>query len=204
MAKGGDVDALQRRLHGMATAMEQAQRTTAANAGELIRSETDKRIKAAAGGDGVLSGMTRTTGGRSKAKPRPMGARVRVRKGSMGWEALVRATGPVHLVERDVAPHVVTSRHAKGAEFTRQSKAGRTVKGRSTRESRQASVLFGLGLEGGGRRAVLHWGGSNYARWTVASSKGRQPWAKGVDAARPRLGEIQAQAQRAAIRSALR
>lgn len=196
-------DPIFRRLEQLPVVIHAAQRQVADDAGRLIAQTTEKRIREASGGDGVLSGMMRATGTRSTRKPKPMGTFHRVEPRPGGFQAYVRATGPVHLVEHDVARHIVVSRWAKGAGYTRTTKAGKTVQGRSTRESRVASVAFGLGAAGGGRRAVLHWG-SVFARYSYASSKGRQPWKRGVDEARPRLGEIQAAAQRAAIRSALR
>lgn len=203
MAATTNVDQLVRRLEAIGPAMEAAQRTVAQRSGELVRASTERNIMAATGGDGVLSGMTRTTGGRSKRPPRPIRVRSRVERRGTGWQAFVKASGPMPLIERDVDRHIVVSRHAQGATYTRTTKTGKTRTGRSTRQSRVASVAFGLGAAGGGRRAVLHWG-DNYARYTFASSKGRHPWRRGVDQAAPQFGQIQAEAQRAAIRQALR
>jgi len=65
-------------------------------------------------------------------------------------------------------------------------------------------VALGLGAAGGGRRAVLNLGGGVFRRWTIASSKGREPWRQGVKEATPQLAAIQTRVQRAAIGSALR
>jgi len=199
-------DQLFRRIEALPTVMAAAQRQVAEEAGRLIVSTTERRIMDATGGDGVLSGMTRTTKGR-RSTPRPMGASSKIEPSPTGARAFVRARGAVHLVEHDIARHVVVSRWAQGDESTREDrvlKSGAIRKGRATNKSRIASVEAGLGARGGGRRAVLNLGGGTYRRWTTASSKGRQPWKRGVDDARPQLAEIQARAQRAAIRSALR
>lgn len=174
---------LGRKFDTLSREIEYRQAEAQRNAAKVVQRSVMTRLRAATGGDLMLSGMNATKAPTRSGKPRAkgkMGVRIAPERGGGGL--LVAATGPVQLVESDVQKHIVTSRYSKGAGYTRTTKAGRVVKGRSTRESRAASVALGLGATGGGRRAVLHWGG-NYARWTVASSKGREPWRKGVDAA---------------------
>lgn len=156
------------------------------NAAKVVEHSVLRRMASATGGDMVLSGMTRTTGTRRGGSRGKVGVKTKVDTFGGNMSATVRATGPAHLVESDVKRHPVVSRYAKGAAYTRTTKSGRVVRGRSSRQSRSASVLFGLGAAGGGRRAVLHWGGNNYARYVFAESKGRHPWAKGVSAAEPK------------------
>lgn len=182
---------LGRKFDSLSREIEQRQVESARNGARVIEREVTGKLRAATGGDFALSGMNRsatlTKSGKERSKGR-MAVRVRPARGETG-AFLVAATGPVPLVENDVAKHIVVSRFAKGAGFTRTTKTGRTVKGRSSRQSRIASVAFGLGAEGGGRRAVLHWGGSNYARYTTASSKGRHPWRNGVRESRDRAAK---------------
>lgn len=167
----------------LARNLESVQKGAARSGARVIEQAVQREMRAATGGDLVLSGMTRTTGPKrsNSGGIKKIGVKVRPMRDGV----LVAATGPAQLVENDVKPHIVTSRHAKGAAYTRTTKAGKTVKGRSTRESRQASALFGLGVTGGGRRAVLHWG-NNFARFTRSSSKGRHPWRNGVRQSRDR------------------
>jgi hypothetical protein len=157
-----------------------------------------------------LSGTSRTTGGKRKligpvlpSAGRKIGVRTKTTTSSK-TSVLVSATGPLQLVENDVAPHIVVSRHAKGAGFERVNAKGRKVKGRNTIQSRQASVLFGLGAGGGDRRAVLHWGGNIYARYVIASSRGRHPWRASVNEVTPKVAEIHGKATVEVLESALR
>ena len=172
------------RLDRYAKGIEARQKEAARAGARVVEREVNGRLRRATGGDGVLSGTTRTTGGRRQSQGRRMRVLTRPARSNPDGQ-FVSITGPAHLVENDVKRHVVVSRHAKGAGYTKVNARGRSVRGRSTRESRQASVLFGLGAGGGGRRAVLHWG-DNYRRFTFAESKGRHPWRDGVRAARPK------------------
>lgn len=179
---------LGRKFDSLSREIEQRQVESARDGARIIEQAVNGRLRAATGGDFALSGINRsatlTKSGKERSKGR-MGVKVRPARGETG-AFLVAATGPVQLVENDVQKHIVVSRYAKGASFTRTTKAGRTVKGRSSRQSRIASVAFGLGAGGGDRRAVLHWGGNNYARYTTASSKGRHPWRNGKRASEGR------------------
>lgn len=176
--------------------IEKRQKEAARAGAVVIDREVTRRLKAATGGDLVLSGMTRTTGGKRSGSKRPM--RVKIGPARQSDGVFVSITGPAQLVENDVAKHIVVSRHAKGAGYTKVNAKGNTVKGRATRQSRQASVAFGLGAAGGGRRAVLHWG-NNWARYTTASSKGRHPWRNGVRAARPKAAREMARVESGAL-----
>lgn len=171
---------------------------------ELAAGET-KRVTVglmakATGGDLVLSGMTRTTGPKrsTSANRGKVGVRYKVEQRTAGAQAFVSATGPAHLVENDVKKHPVVSRYARTSEGVQYvTKGGAVRKSRTNRQVRGIAVMAGIATTGD-RRAVLHWG-NRYARYTVASSKGRHPWERGMDAMRPRVPQIVAQANRRAL-----
>lgn len=172
---------LSRKFDALARGIEQRQ-TTAARAGAaVIGRQVTSNLRAATGGDMMLSGMSRTTTARKGARggAKKMGVRVFPARDD---GVIVKATGPVQLVENDVPPHFVVSRHAKGAQ--RLGTNGRRL--RATRQSRIASVAFGEGAAGGGRRAVLRLSDGRFRRFTIASSKGRHPWRNGVRQSRDR------------------
>lgn len=174
---------LGRKFVSLARSVEQRQQRATAAGAAIIEREVRGRVRSATGGDLILSGTNRTTGSKRSAKPGAKRIDVRAERSKASTGTVVRMIGPAQLVENDVAKHIVTSRYVKGAGYTRVNAKGKTVKGRTTRQSRQASVAFGLGAAGGGRRAVLHWG-NNWARYTTASSKGRHPWRDGVAVSR--------------------
>lgn len=188
------------KMVALATAIEGRSSESVERSAFAIKKRVAKRVAAATGGDSILSGTTVGKNGKINTRGKKIGVRYRLSKGKAKPSAIVGMTGPADLVENDQARHIVTSRYAKGAGYQRLTKTGRTVKGRSTKESRAASVLFGLGAEGGGRRAVLHWGGI-YARYTEAESKGRHPWKDGVKEATGDIPKIHAEVNRAAIKS---
>lgn len=168
---------LSRKFARLADGIERST-TPAERAGAaIIEREVRGKVRAATGGDFALSGMQRK--GATSTRGR-IGVRSEPARGREG--RIVRMTGPAQLVENDVDKHYVVSRYAKGAQ--RIGANGRRL--RSTRQSRIASVAFGQGAAGGGRRAVLNLGNGKYLRWTVAYSKGRHPWRDGVRTSRPR------------------
>jgi len=179
----------------MVEAIETRQKVAVERVAANTKKHLERELSAASGGNMALSGFSRTTGGRRKvAGPLQPGVGKKIGVGYKtfpdGRGALISGRGPIPLVEHDIPKHVVVSRHARGAGFTRTNAKGKQVKGRNSIGSRNASVLFGLGAAGGGRRAVLHWGGNIFARYTFASSKGRQPWAKGSRAAGGEVARI--------------
>lgn len=156
----------------------------------------------ATGGDLILSGTTRTTGPKRTTKATgtkgKIGVRYKIEQRPAGAQAFVAATGPAQLVENDVKKHPVVSRYAKASERVQYVTRGGSVRtSRANRQVRGIAVMAGIATTGD-RRAVLHWG-NRYARYTVASSKGRHPWERGMTAMRPRVPQIVAQANRRAL-----
>lgn len=161
---------LAQKFDDLARGVEKRQKDAERAGGRVIERAVGIRVRAATGGDGKLSGMG------------PKGRRITVATRSTSAGALVKLNGPAQLIENDVDKHYVVSKYAKGAQ--RIGANGRKL--RATRRSRIASVAFGQGAAGGGRRAVLNLGNGQFRRWTVAYSKGRHPWRDGVRVSRGR------------------
>jgi hypothetical protein len=172
----------------------------------IVEKSVDAKLVAALGADRILSGTTRTTGTKKatgKSKKGRIAVTAKPLNGGPSAQILIGLTGPAQLIENDVKKHIVVSKWVKGAAYTKVNAKGKTVKGRATRQSRIASVAFGLGAAGGGRRAVLHWGGNIFARYTTASSKGKHPWRDGVAQSQSQVLAAHAQVQRQALRSVI-
>lgn len=124
----------------------------------VIKKGVQSRLVDAIGADRRMSGVGKR------------GARVNVRydvKGTVNPTALLRMTGPAHLIERNTSPHTITAR----ARTT-------TMSGRRRRGASALSL-------GNGRFAasVKHPG-----------TKGKQPFERGVNAAAPSAQKILANA----------
>lgn len=175
-----------------------AGRSAALDSAKLIQRQVDTRVLARTGSDRVLSGMTRSS--KRRRKGRPIRIVTKPRLSGPKPSVLVSAKGPMPLIENDIAPHTVVSQWVTGPARLRRNAKGKLVESRrkSSKASRIAAVELGLGAAGGGRRAVMHWG-NVWTRYVSASSKGTQPWRKGVDEVKPKIGLIHGQAQRSAI-----
>lgn len=174
---------LSRKFAKLADEIEKRQATASREGAQVIAKRVRTNVRGATGGDFILSGSTRTTGLTRKGRPR-QAARIDVftaKARTVKDGSFVGMKGPAQLIENDVPKHYVTSRWATGAQNI-SAKTGRKI--RATRRSRIATVAFGQKLTGGDRRAVLNFGNGVYKRWTVAYSKGRKPWARGVASAR--------------------
>lgn len=123
------------------------------------------RIDQATGGDRLLSGM----GNKGK-----MGVRYdKVRGASTSHSVVVRATGPMHLVERDVRPHWIAPKEGGRKRHAR---------------ARQAAFINAMT---GARislvsKGVLRFSDGSFRRWAAkgGGSKGRHPFERGVEASR--------------------
>lgn len=133
-------------------------RAAALEATTLIRAE----IRKASGGDMRLSGAARN------GKGAKVGAGFDI-KGSTNPTALIRAYGPIQLIERDTAPHLIMARSRfviRGGVRVRQgrrSAAGRRLRG----------------------KAALTIGGGFYASAQHPGTKGKRPFARGAERAAP-------------------
>lgn len=191
---------LARKFQALADEIERRQ-TPAAKAGaQVVAKEVRRNVRQATGGDMILSGSTRTTARTRSGRARRV-ARVDVftapSKAVKGG-SFVGMRGPAHLVENDIAKHYVFSRYARAAGSKRISRSvpmlgadgqalrTRAGKIRRRRIDTRAEAFGAGGAVGGDRRAVLNLGGGNFKRWTVAYSKGRKPWKRGVQATRGR------------------
>ncbi len=125
----------------------------------LVQKSTLGLMAKASGGDLVLNHV---------GKGAPIGVTIK----SEGDGLLVKATGPVQLVENRIREHLVVPKHtgvARGSGFRR------------SRKGRSEAVDNGSGIYG--PRDVLNLGGGRYVRWvSVPAHNGKHPWRKGVDA----------------------
>lgn len=154
-------------VQGTIAALNEAQRRGVQVAALEVTNTVRAEIRKVAGVDMRLSGAGR--GG----KGAKVGARYDI-KGSTNPTALVRANGPIQLVERDTRPHVIVSRSrfvARGGLRVRQgrrSAAGRRLRG----------------------KAALTIGGSLRAWAMHPGTKGQRPFGRGVEKSAPKTPRI--------------
>ena len=148
----------------------------------MIEQAVQREMRAATGGDLVLSGMTRTTGPKrsNSGGIKKIGVKVRpVRDG-----VLVAATGPAHLVENDIKPHIVTSRHARGGLHPHHEG------GQDRQGSVHPRVTTGLSAVRTGRDWRRSSGGPALGQQLrpvhEVVVEGRHPWRNGVRQSRDR------------------
>lgn len=149
----------------------------------------------ATGGDQRLSGV-----GRRGAK---IGIRFDVKGGRANrFSSLVRATGPAHLIEKRIRPHLITPRRSGGRRNL--NRAARTVGGRA-----QLNSVLGdaTGLGAGTTRPLLI-PGVGFRAWArhpgIPASAQPKPFEKGLKVARPKAVDAMQKANVEAFRRALR
>lgn len=107
----------------------------------------------------------------------PPGAKVGVRydvKGEQNPTALVRATGPLHLVENPIKPHTIIPKDIGRSQ-------GRSKKARRAAKQQLYSALFGG--EFSGQKPLTTPYGPRYRVKHTGVSRQPQPWKKGVQKA---------------------
>ncbi len=141
--------------------------TTVSSSALKAKTVQEAALRAASGGDMVLSGANRAKGRKGGAK---LGVRFKLEGGTGNPSALLAATGPVQLVENNTSGHVIRSAYASGAG--RKGFIGPTA------------GQFGGGGRGG--KAVLRIPGVGFRRSARhPGTKGKKPWANGRKAAEP-------------------
>ena len=160
-----DLHDLARAMHALPDELQAAQRRGVQQAALEVTREIRAEIRVATGGDSRLSGV-----GRRGAR---VGARFDV-KGTRNPTALVRATGPQHLLEHDTKTHTITPRKR------RRGKA---------KGARGALRL----ADGEFRASAMHPG-----------TKAKRPFGKGATRAQPRTGPIFDREVQNGIRRALK
>lgn len=133
-------------------------------------------IRAGSGGDSRLSNV-----GRNGAR---VGARYDI-QGARNPTALVRATGPLHLLDNPTKPHQITAKVKKGR----------------SRASRSAFYNAIFGGDGGfaNTTPMRTPYGPRY-RVNHPGTKGKQTWKRAVDAASPAIPRLFAAQQRTELR----
>lgn len=111
--------------------------------------------------------------GRMRNVGSPPGARVGVKydvKGTKNPTALVRAIGPLHLVENPIKPHMIIPK-----------KTGRGAKGRGSRRANQQALYDALfGGRYAGQKPLRTPYGPRYRVEHPGVSTPKRPWAKGM------------------------
>lgn len=167
----------------MATLEKRMDANVAASVGKaalVIKTAVQANLVSALGPNQRMSGVgRRSTASKGGAK---VGVRYDV-KGKKNPTALLRMTGPAQLVERDTKPHTIIPRSV-----------GR-VQGRRTKDNRRAAkqnlydALFGGTFGGGGKPLAL--GNGRFAmRVQHPGTKGKHPFERGVERARPAAERI--------------
>lgn len=128
----------------------------------LIATAVRKEVAVATRGRNRLSGV-----GRNGAK---VGVRYDVR-GTTNPVGLVRATGPLHLIESDTAAHMILPRGVGRAQ-------GRSKAARRAAKQSLYDALFGAGGFSSATPLAMPWGPR--FRADHPGTKGKHPWAKGV------------------------
>lgn len=136
--------------------------STAALAAKRIH---EREIARVAGNDMSLSGVGAAKGRKGNTK---VGVRFKLEGDSNAPQAFIKATGPLHIVERDTDGHVIRSAYSKGKRrkgFVGPATAGQFSGGRNA-----AVNIPGVGF----RRSARHPG-----------TTGQHPWRKGTVKAAP-------------------
>lgn len=155
-----------RTVQGIGPAVQEAQVRGVRESALLSTTIIREQIRAVAPG-GTL---------KMNGKPKKIGASFKMRGGA---RALISAEGPLHLVERDTQAHFIPrAAQSTRIRFTVSRSTGQVtgVKRRARRgKAGQGKILNIPGI--GFRRMVSHPG-----------TKGRHPFARGLDRARPQVG----------------
>ena len=168
MGTSHSVEEMARKLERLAVGIDGANRAGVLAAAQSTKAAIVPLMRAATGGDLKLSGMKRGLIGVRYTEQRP---------GSV----ILSAFGPAHLVERDVKPHPVLPRAAGGTRVSRR----RRVEGAAL-----IGAMTGQQVRFATKGGVLRFADGSFRRWsrTAGGSKGRHPFERGVDLARPKTG----------------
>lgn len=167
------------RVLKLAKVVESGSVETVKAAAEAAKAEQLKRMRADSGGDLKLSGVNKAKGRAGNAK---IGVSYRVRKAAgvgVDATAMIRATGPLQIINNDTAGRVIRSAYSTNTRRTKR------VKGGSSRG------FVGPVLPGqfaGGRKAVLNIPGVGFRRSARhPGTKGKDTWQVGRKAAEPKI-----------------
>lgn len=163
-------------MSGLSSAIEHNRTKTVGDAAKAAKKAHSTVISRHSGGDMKLSGVG------------PRGAKVGVRYdikhgGLAGASAVIRATGPLQLIDGDTSAHRVTSKYLKGTRASRSAFGPHVPNGaRKGRGGRQGPV----------QRAVIKLGGDIGHRYSAhhPGTAGKDTWKKGRALATPAARKI--------------
>jgi hypothetical protein len=155
----------------MAKAIEHGSADTVGAAALDAKAKHQAVIAADSGGDSVLSGVNKSKGRAGGAK---VGVKYDLKKGPRP-SAFIKATGPLHLLDRPTAGRVIRSSYAKGRG--RRGFTGPTLPGQFSGRGMGPNKPAVLNIPGIGFRASARHPGT----------KGKQTWRKGRKAAEPAI-----------------
>lgn len=162
------------KIDQFATMVPKANRKATLEAADLVKRATLGKMRVASGGDLKLSGV-----GKKGAK---IGVRYDI-QGEISANAVVRATGPVQLVENRTHAHVIGPKGVKGGKRLKKGTRNRTGMSQRQRAIDEGTAIYGksqvLAFNGIVRRYAYHPG-----------TAGQHPWAKGVKEATPKTPAV--------------
>ncbi len=176
------------KMDKFAGAAPKANRAATLQAADLVKTATLAHLRTATGGDLILSGV-----GKKGAK---LGVRYNI-QGDISANAVVRATGPVQIVENRTHAHVIGPKGLKGGKRAKRGAANRTGMGQRQRAIDEGTAIYGRG-------DVLKIG-DRYVRYAYhPGTAGKHPWEKGVKEATPKTSAVFQRAYHAALAEAFR
>lgn len=176
------------KIDQFAQAVPAANRKATLQAAMVVKKSTLDRMRVASGGDLKLSGVGKK------------GARIGVRydiNGQVSANALVKATGPVQLVENRTHAHVIGPKGVKGGKRLKNGTRNRTGMSQRQRAIDEGTAVYKRGQ-------VLFFGGRFSAYAYHPGTAGKHPWAKGIKEATPKTPKVYQDAYHRALTEAFR
>lgn len=172
-------------LANFAKAVEAGSVDTVKRSAEMAKAEQLKRMKADSGGDLKLSGVNKAKG---RAGNAPIGASYKVTKSGSTATAVVKATGPLQIINNDTQSRRIGSAWAGGTRARRSVAVGPVAASSS----------------GGGRRAVLNTPFGFRRSVRHPGTTGKDTWQLGRGDAEPKIRQTMSKRTTAVISKGMR
>lgn len=165
-----------RRVLRIQQAVERGRTDAVKKSAEKAKAEQLAVMRVDSGGDLMLSGVGKARGRTGNAK---LNVTYRVRSSGMTTTALIRAIGPLQIINNDTSGHVIRS------AYSTNTRSRNRVRGTSSRGF-VGPVL--PGQFGGGRRAVLRLPDGSFRRSVRhPGTEGKDTWRRGRAKAEPKV-----------------